>query len=104
MPEEEENTPGLDELLPEAATLSQGSREKLAAYCEKLGVDICRKAIDAARDANARSFWSYTEAILRRCEREGIHTLSEWDASEARRTSGAQGGEYDRNAWMDEYI
>lgn len=71
----------MDKITP---TPSTSSIDELAGYVEQLGQDVCLRAIDAALDANARN-WNYVKAILQDKQRNGVHSLADWDALDKNR-------------------
>lgn len=67
-----------------SATPSTASMEELLDFERELGTGVCLRAIDAALDANARS-WSYIRAILRTKRDQGVRSPEDWDRLEAQR-------------------
>ena len=67
--------------IPEA---SPHSLEKLKAYYEELGAELCERAIYIARDER-KARWSYIEAIMKRYAQDGIRTLADLEQHEVKR-------------------
>ena len=63
------------DFIPEASEIARG---EMTAYYQELGREICLRAIWTARDERKGGF-SYIRGILRRCQKEGIRTLADWD-------------------------
>lgn len=58
---------------------SKSCLEKLAAYAEELGPDVCMRAFDIALDSK-KATWPYIQAILQDKSRNGVRCLADWDA------------------------
>ena len=87
--------------IPSTACISE-----LVGFSERLGAELCLRAIDIALDANARD-WRYVKAILQRWQEAGFKTIADVDRAEAarQRKKGKASDEVgDKNAWMDEFI
>ena len=87
--------------IPSTACISE-----LVGFSERLGAELCLRAIDIALDANARN-WPYIKAILQRWQEAGYQTLADVDIAEAarqRKKGKAVDTVGDKNAWMDEFI
>ena len=63
---------------------SASSMERLRAFEDELGQDVCLRAIDEAVNAGKRS-WNYLAAILLRKQEQGIRSLEAWDRAEENR-------------------
>lgn len=77
------------DFIPEAP---QSALEKLKAYYETCGRDVCLRAIDVARGERKAS-WAFIEGILRNKSAAGIRSLADWDRSEEERRRN-RNGEY----------
>lgn len=62
---------------------SQASLDELRGYAERMGPDVCRRAIDIALDSK-KATWPYIRAILRDKQARGVRCLADWDALEAK--------------------
>lgn len=87
--------------IPSTSCISE-----LVGFSERLGAELCLRAIDIALDANARD-WRYVKAILQRWQEAGYQTLADVDRAEAerqRKKGKASDTVGDKNEWMDEFI
>lgn len=88
----------LRDFIPEASEIAYG---EMTAFYQELGRDICLRAIFTARDERKSGF-SYIRGILRRCQKEGIRTLADWDRAarekEARSETARARDEPDKEA------
>lgn len=67
--------------------LSERGREELAGFAETMGEACCLRAIDEALDAKSPA-WPYVRTILQSKRDQGVRSLSDWDALEAKREGG----------------
>lgn len=65
-------------------TPSTASMRELMDFEEKLGTELCYKAIDQALDANVKT-WPYVKAILKSYQDRGFKTLDDVQQAEAQR-------------------
>lgn len=72
------------DFIPEAP---QSALEKLKAYYETCGRDVCLRAIDVARGERKAS-WAFIEGVLRNKSAAGIRSLADWDRHEVQRRGG----------------
>lgn len=63
---------------------TQTSIDLLKGYVQTLGEEVCLRAIDRAIDAGARK-WTYICKILQNCEKDGIHSVADWNRKEMER-------------------
>jgi len=74
-------------------TPSSTSLEELKGYVEKLGGEVCMRAIDCAIDAGAdKRNWLYIRGILRAKQSQGVRSLADWDRLEEKRGKGGKAG------------
>lgn len=64
--------------------LSERGREELAGFAEAMGEACCLRAIDIALDAKHPT-WHYVRAVLRDRQAQGVGSIADWDALEAKR-------------------
>lgn len=86
------------DFIPQASEIARG---EMTEFYRELGRDVCLRAIFTARDERKSGF-SYIRGILRRCRKEEIRTLADWDRAaqekEARSESARARDEPDREA------
>lgn len=70
---------------------SPESIDELLAYANTLGQEVCIRAINIARDER-KTTWSYIRGILRRLQSQGVKSLSDWEAAEAKRKEETNAG------------
>lgn len=80
------------DFIPEAP---QFALEKLKAYYETCGRDVCLRAIDVARGERKAS-WAFIEGVLRNKSAAGIRTLADWDRAETERRRNRAGADASR--------
>lgn len=80
------------DFIPEAP---QFALEKLKAYYETCGRDVCLRAIDVARGERKAS-WAFIEGVLRNKSEAGIRSLADWDRSEEARRRNRAGADASR--------
>lgn len=71
----------LDKVNPMA---SPDCLDELKGYTEKMGADVCLRAINIALDEK-KTGWSYIRAILRDKLAQGVTCLADWEALDAKR-------------------
>lgn len=65
--------------------------QELAEFEKTLGTAVCKRAFDIAL-GERKTTWSYVKGILRNCQSRGIRSLADWDALDAERERGKNGG------------
>lgn len=65
-------------------TPSMASMRELLDFEREMDTGCCLRAIDAALDANARS-WNYVKTVLESKKAQGVKTVEDWDRLEAQR-------------------
>ncbi len=71
---------------------SPDSMDKLTGYYRNLGEAMCVRAIYRAVDAGARK-WLYVQGIFQKILSQGVRTIEDWDAVEAKREKEKRGGD-----------
>ena len=61
-------------------------REELEGFVGTVGPQVCLRAIDEAVD-EGKTGWAYIRGILRAKQEQGVRSLADWDALEAKRTA-----------------
>lgn len=81
----------LDRVNPSA---SQRSLDELLAFEREMGAAVCERAIEIALD-NKKTTWAYIRGILHRWQSEGVKSMADIEALEARHEREKQsGGKY----------
>lgn len=76
---------------------SQTSLDELKGYTERMGAEVCLRAIDKALDAG-KATWNYIRGILRSVESKGVRCIADWDRLEAERKESGSGASTNPNA------
>lgn len=84
----------LDKINP---TPSQTSLDELKGYVERLGAEVCLRAIDKALDAG-KATWNYIRGTLRSVESQGVRCIADWDKLDAERKENGSGAPANPNA------
>lgn len=67
-------------------TMTDGIRDSLMMFIGTMGSECCIRAIDAAVEANKKS-WNYVRRVLEAKRDQGVRSIADWDKKEAERNA-----------------
>lgn len=67
-------------------TMTDGIRDTLMLFIGTMGPECCIRAIDAAVEANKKS-WNYVRRVLEAKRDQGVRNIADWDKKEAERNA-----------------
>lgn len=70
--------------------MTEGIRDGLMTFLSVMGPECCIRAMDAAIEAGKVS-WYYVRSVLEAKRAQGVRSLADWDAAEARREGERHG-------------